>query len=730
MKIELLAEDEQGNFVSLDTYGNENIALTFQVDDARDISTKNASYSKDFNLPATKKNNQYFNHFYDVNRYNSDNNYNPNLNRGVILKVDDLIVIEGFLRLRDALEKQTEISYKVLIFNDVANLFDTLGDAKLSDLNFDDINHERSWGNVYASWYGVNPANEDVDYSYQLVNKEDIYVHQNLTHCYYGKHRNYKLSIRLKNIFDKIFALANFSYNSSFFESAEFKRFYTDAGIESAGVDNSPFTVKLEYPIGQAGWGNSDPILDEYPTVPGIPNCIQGASFDNVNINGNQWTWLLSTPPSDVVTNQANVELTYPAQLFIKSKLAVRHKSALGGTISMTANGVTLATANISPTNVFITEVLEFQASGFFDISTVEIRFESSVPFVQNNLQPDGQNWGNIGVLYTNNFTCPNYQDTFLQIYVSPTTPSGIVNGNLGDIKCVDFIKDILTFFNVVTSSSSDKVIQMEPYNSWSSNEEVDWSDKVDFNEKVIEVVDVPNFLNLKFAEDSDDYYHQKYAENNSVRYGDFQIPLNTDNFTTADLEMKVFAAPFIKTIEGTNITCQHIGTMDDDNTLKTFKNKPRIVYRWADGYNDSDNLAQANLDFYESNLFGNDVAWSPVGLRNVYSQMTHYNKDVENLSNTDYSYLFGYPNMSAVPNLPANPTQNMFIRFWREYIIEKVIGDDILILKMKAKLNPTDIMNLDFAKKYRIDKQLYRLNKVDYNTDKNKLSDIELIRI
>jgi hypothetical protein len=34
----------------LDTFGNENINLTLQVDDVRDIESKNASYSKDFNL--------------------------------------------------------------------------------------------------------------------------------------------------------------------------------------------------------------------------------------------------------------------------------------------------------------------------------------------------------------------------------------------------------------------------------------------------------------------------------------------------------------------------------------------------------------------------------------------------------------------------------------------------------------------------------------------------------
>ena len=47
-------------WLDIDTYGNENVALTFQVDDVRNIANKNASYSKDFNLPATKRNNKFF----------------------------------------------------------------------------------------------------------------------------------------------------------------------------------------------------------------------------------------------------------------------------------------------------------------------------------------------------------------------------------------------------------------------------------------------------------------------------------------------------------------------------------------------------------------------------------------------------------------------------------------------------------------------------------------------
>jgi len=90
---------------------------------------------------------------------------------------------------------------------------------------------------------------------------------------------------------------------------------------------------------------------------------------------------------------------------------------------------------------------------------------------------------------------------------------------------------------------------------------------------------------------------------------------------------------------------------------------------------------------------------------------------------------MFGIINPNAINQNFTQPVNTLFSRFWRDYINDKY-NVDTRIFKAKAKLSATDILNLDFSKKYKIKDQHYRLNKVDYNTDKNKLSSIELIRI
>ena len=48
--IKLIVKNQLDNTLTeLDLFGSENINLTLQIDDVRDIENKNASYYKDFN---------------------------------------------------------------------------------------------------------------------------------------------------------------------------------------------------------------------------------------------------------------------------------------------------------------------------------------------------------------------------------------------------------------------------------------------------------------------------------------------------------------------------------------------------------------------------------------------------------------------------------------------------------------------------------------------------------
>ena len=221
IKLEVI-QDVTGQVIELDLFGNENINITLQVDDVRDIESKNASYSKDFNIPATKRNNKFFEHYYNLDRYTL--NFSPYRIVKAFLYSEDVLVLEGYLRLLNVVDKDTEITYNVVLFNDVANIIETLADKTIKDLDFTDIIHEFTVSNILNSWTDtgvtLTAGGTSNDVFYPIINDGQMTILDIEANNIglFNRHKNYVLNLRLKYVIDKIFDLAGFSYDSNFFQ--------------------------------------------------------------------------------------------------------------------------------------------------------------------------------------------------------------------------------------------------------------------------------------------------------------------------------------------------------------------------------------------------------------------------------------------------------------------------------------------------------------------------------
>ena len=89
------------------------------------------SYSKAFNLPATKRNNQIFDNIFEITRTDTGLNFNPYKKTKCILKQDGFLLFEGYLRMIDISDKSGEISYNVNLYSEVVALADVLGDKDI-----------------------------------------------------------------------------------------------------------------------------------------------------------------------------------------------------------------------------------------------------------------------------------------------------------------------------------------------------------------------------------------------------------------------------------------------------------------------------------------------------------------------------------------------------------------------------------------------------------------------
>lgn len=689
---------------NLDVFGNENVSLTFQVDEIRNLKNKNASYSKSFNLPATKRNNDFFEHYYDLDRY--DYSFNAYKSARVELLVDGIVILEGFMKLLGTLEKQTEITYNVVIFNDVANLIDTLGDATIRDLSFSDLTHAFTYDNVVASWFAIDLGNNPVDYTYSFVNDGNLQLGET-GNLGYIPHRHWMLNISLKNVIDKIFNYAGFSYDSNFFNSSQFRKLYFDTSvIKNYGTEVEPLQIKasgFRPPTFQIG--TTDVTHTGIPIGNGYDNAVAVNFANETGDVNNQFDETTST-----FTAQSNCTLTIGFN--------VSYVNGTGNNVTYTvwANDIAFHTFMVSGIDMqnppLIPNIGNSFAMGTFPLiagETVQIKISIDNDSVfANNIYP-------IGIKEAGT--------TNIALSVTNADIGSLIHAQRGDIKLADIIADMFSMFNLIATDKGNKELKIEPYVNYISDDIIDWTPKVDINEFDIETIDIPSQLVFKHARDEDDYFLGKYESENGIEYGTHIVNTTSTNGEQEIIELKVFAAPFTKTIQGTEIVAQHIGTIiDDEGTIDGFKNLPRIVYRIADILDPTsltptpNALVSLNVEFTNTQL-------------NSYPQLHHYTDLTQDAISSDDSFLFGTINPTAIENLNQQPVDTLFFRYWRTYINEKY-NTDTRILKCGVRLSATDILNLDFSKKYRIQHQLYRLNKVDYNTDKNKIARVEFIRI
>ena len=138
--------------VIVDLYEEEEIPLTLSVDDFKNVAEKVQSYSKDFNLPATKRNNKIFDNIFDVTRKDTGISFNPYKQTQAILKEDGYTIFQGYLRLIEIKTQKGEISYNVNLYSEAIALADILQNKTFSDIDLTELSHNYERTKIQDSW--------------------------------------------------------------------------------------------------------------------------------------------------------------------------------------------------------------------------------------------------------------------------------------------------------------------------------------------------------------------------------------------------------------------------------------------------------------------------------------------------------------------------------------------------------------------------------------------------
>jgi hypothetical protein len=716
--------------VILDLYEDENIPLTLSVDDFKNVAEKVQSYSKAFNLPATKRNNQIFENLFELTR-SAQNflTFNPYAKTKSVLKQDGFTLFEGYLRVLDIQDKEGEISYNVNLYSEVISFADTLKDKTFSQLDFTELEHDYNKTQIKNSWNdsgtGITYTNSSTS-GFRTVNKTVKYPFVDWSHSYTdgsagfpvlpNLESSFRPFINIKYLIDRIFQDTEFTYESAFFNEVDFKGLYMDFNWGGNEAPNPGNEYAATWKFGTGATSNIG--TGAFKEIRLIPEGITGGLVGS------------SVPPNYDTTTYIITATTDGEKYNVSYNFKFRHPTAGVSAINYkwvhTPFGGSAVIINALYNQGIVTTS---QYVGNFEITlntgdTLKAQFSAPSSVEQDEIVPSSA----------------------VFIVSSTIISSATLNTLRGELGQWEFLKGIMTMFNLISSpdKSNPKNIIIEPYkdiflpsitgtnNFFDNNStELDWTNKIDTTEIKLEVLaDLNKRTIFKFVEDDDDYAFNLYKT--AVQghlYGSqvFDASTTTGNLQSVlEGEEEIEATPFAATVPKPLmsqfpdfITPSIYSYNADDGTSEGFENSPRIMY------NNGVKILTSCTYYIPAQNGVSETNYEDGFLQ--FSHLTDIPTIVTNPPDPDDTVDFHFGICQLIQPIGDATPNNLFNTYWSPYFNE-LYNPDTRTMTLKVNLTPGDLNSFNFYDTIFIKNRLFRVNKIDYKP--NELATVEFILI
>ena len=710
----------------LDVAENVSLPITFNIGDIRDLTSRKGTFSKTVVLEGTKNNNELLGHYYDVNIQAGTFNINT-LTKCQVIQNGVPLLDEALLQLVSVNKVQTnnsyedEVSYSVLIKDSRAEFFTAITNANLTDLDFSDLNHIFDATGIVASFANT------------VVNGYKYVMPYNDTNSYVAN--EFKPGIYAKTYFDRIFAVAGFTYTWADIAAAHFDKLlipyngdtnnqnYEDYRVEATNtwtttnVQATGYNVTFQENV-DSGWsevidtqGIFDPTTGEY-TSPFTTNAVAGEHYTyQLAIGGN--IELDNTSGATAYFNPSSMNY----------KVFVRVQVAGFGQAIVYGSDVTLTQLSTPTVPTGSTSVLAFAdtfnipaatngtSTGITaaDIQILEVGVRVSSPNYNNNVNP---------IWYTSSFPTPAAVNvvldlTSINMVILPSNNIQVSGSTLVmnqfvpvEVKQSDFVKAIIQMYNLYIEQDVDN-----PYNLilrhrdeyYDSGAEKDWSEKL-AKDRAQELVFLPDLtkkkLKLTYAPDEDSP-NVAYTQTTNEIYGQIEYTFDNEYVKDVDTKELLFSpTPIYRTIFGAYVPA--IAGLAPNINI-------RILYDGGVG----------TCQSYDIVEFGTTGEF---GLIN-YPMIGHFNDpiyptfDINFGTNDFYFYEVG-----------ALTNNNLYNLYWRRTVNQINVGKMLIAF---FDLDEVDIQSLKLNDRIYIDNSWWNINKVsDYNANNNQLTKVELISV
>jgi hypothetical protein len=290
-------------------------------------------------------------------------------------------------------------------------------------------------------------------------------------------------------------------------------------------------------------------------------------------------------------------------------------------------------------------------------------------------------------------------------------------SANAPDMRQIDFVNDIIKMHNcaIVPSRIVPNQIAIIPQNNYiGTGDVVDWTGKLDISKDVMtsSTVDIQKATFQFTYTSGEDAYSKLYRDAGRV-YGDFKQEGYTINPSTAPSDFAIGdqkitlvtrSAP-AALIPGTGAPIQCFY----NEQLEFVAPGPRALY----------NAAGLTVSLY------NEVSGSAVEV--VVPILNHYSAAYPNVDDYDLNWAPETP--PHVVTVSANPHNNLFNLYWRNYMNE-IYSPEGRIMEAFFALDLKDILTFSFADKVWIQDSYWRILEIsDYKVGLQESTKVKLIK-
>jgi len=402
-------------YVKMDLFKDESLSISDSIQDVRDISKIFTTFSQQFNLPASKKNNKFFKHYQDSDVLNS---FDARFKTDAIIKLNGIDFRKGKIRLNAVdLKDNKAYSYKVVFFGDVIELKDLMQDDDLSSLSIDpSLNFTYDNATVLSKFQ----SSIDLDVAFPLItHSKHFNIHTNNKYQSGSDkviYTDLKPALKVRKIIDAIESKYNITFSNDFFNNTNFRSLYLLLHRASGAVSNALpsggiFTVTNSF--------NDDLTLSS--TTPDD----EVRPFNSTNYYSFDYTITLSAP-TEVIVRITSASGTLYAQ--------ATFNTAGSHTLSFNFGGVFNSNPS-APTDVLFT----VESENTLTIGAQSLSVSTYTP------TPGGGGVGFLDAVY--DFPASTLQNTF------------VINRQLPQIKVIDFLTSLFKAYNLTAYKENGIIV-------------------------------------------------------------------------------------------------------------------------------------------------------------------------------------------------------------------------------------------------------------------------------